>query len=88
LAACASVALWLPSFHQCQQLNKRARSLPAAGSAKGKAILADWSNAVQKFWQLVPPSEANTPQASQTADQAALEGAPEADGVAAVAATA
>lgn len=41
------------------------------GSAKGKAILADWSNAMQNFWQLVPPSEANSPQASPIADAAA-----------------
>jgi len=41
------------------------------GSAKGKALLADWSNALQKFWQLVPPSEANSPQASKAADEAA-----------------
>jgi glutamate synthase (ferredoxin) len=30
------------------------------GSAKAKAILADWSNALPKFWQVVPPSEKNT----------------------------
>jgi glutamate synthase (ferredoxin) len=44
------------------------------GSAKGKAILADWSNALPKFWQLVPPSEANSPQASKAADEAAQAG--------------
>lgn len=42
------------------------------GSARGKAILADWSNALQRFWQLVPPSEANSPQASKVADDAAV----------------
>ncbi len=30
------------------------------GSAKAKAILADWSNVLPKFWQVVPPSEKNT----------------------------
>jgi len=30
------------------------------GSAKATAILADWSNALLKFWQVVPPSEKNT----------------------------
>lgn len=45
-----------------------------AGSAKGKAILADWSNALQRFWQLVPPSEANSPQASKAADEEAQAG--------------
>ncbi|KAL4447262.1 hypothetical protein ABPG77_007295 [Micractinium sp. CCAP 211/92] len=44
------------------------------GSAKGKAILADWSNSLQKFWQLVPPSESNTPQASKAAEDAAGSG--------------
>lgn len=42
-----------------------------SGSEKGKAILADWENALQRFWQLVPPSEANTPEASPAADAAA-----------------
>lgn len=45
-----------------------------AGSSKGKAILADWSNSLQKFWQLVPPSESNTPQASKAAEDAAGSG--------------
>lgn len=43
------------------------------GSAKGKALLSDWSNAVQKFWQVVPPSEANTPEASPMAEAAQAE---------------
>jgi glutamate synthase (ferredoxin) len=34
------------------------------GSALGKSILADWNAALPRFWQLVPPSEANTPEAS------------------------
>ena len=29
------------------------------GSAKGKAILTDWDNYLGKFWQVVPPSEAD-----------------------------
>lgn len=41
------------------------------GSVKAKALLADWENAVQKFWQLVPPSEANTAEASPIVDAAA-----------------
>jgi glutamate synthase (ferredoxin) len=32
------------------------------GSLKGKAILADWSTYLPKFWQVVPPSEANQPE--------------------------
>ena len=34
------------------------------GSAVGASILGDWAAALPKFWQLVPPSEANTPEAS------------------------
>ena len=33
-------------------------------SAKGQSILDDWSNQLPKFWQLVPPSEAQSPEAS------------------------
>ena len=34
------------------------------GSAKGKAILADWDNYLGKFWQVVPPSEADRSEVS------------------------
>jgi glutamate synthase (ferredoxin) len=34
------------------------------GSPKGKAVLAEWAEYLPKFWQLVPPSEANTPEAT------------------------
>jgi len=34
------------------------------GSPKGTRILAAWSEYLPKFWQLVPPSEAKTPEAS------------------------
>jgi glutamate synthase (ferredoxin) len=34
------------------------------GSIKATELLADWSNSLAKFWQLVPPSEASTPEAS------------------------
>ena len=43
------------------------------GSSSGKAILDDWNNEVQKFWQLVPPSEGNTPEANQTIENRRLE---------------
>ena len=33
------------------------------GSPKGKAILQDWNNYLGKFWQVVPPSEADSPEA-------------------------
>jgi glutamate synthase (ferredoxin) len=34
------------------------------GSAKAKAILENWSAYLPQFWQVVPPSEAATPEAS------------------------
>jgi glutamate synthase (ferredoxin) len=34
------------------------------GSEKAKNILANWSEYLPKFWQVVPPSEANSPEAS------------------------
>lgn len=37
------------------------------GSEKAKKILANWSESLPKFWQLVPPSEANAPEASADA---------------------
>ena len=36
------------------------------GSAKAKAILADWDNYLGKFWQVVPPSEADRPEVGAT----------------------
>ena len=39
-----------------------------ADSKRGSEILADWSSAVGKFWQLVPPSEEGTPEASPAAE--------------------
>jgi len=32
------------------------------GSKKGQLILDNWANYVPKFWQVVPPSEAETPE--------------------------
>jgi glutamate synthase (ferredoxin) len=40
------------------------------GSKLGAELLANWNEALPKFWQLVPPSEANTPEASPDADGA------------------
>jgi glutamate synthase (ferredoxin) len=36
------------------------------GSAKGQAILQDWDNYLGQFWQVVPPSEADSPEAGAT----------------------
>ncbi|NET17757.1 MAG: glutamate synthase subunit alpha, partial [Okeania sp. SIO1H6] len=39
------------------------------GSEKAKIILASWSEYLPKFYQVVPPSEAGTPQASVDAEE-------------------
>jgi glutamate synthase (ferredoxin) len=36
----------------------------ATGSEKGRRILAKWNEYLPKFWQIVPPAEAKTPEAS------------------------
>ena len=46
---------------QCKDLI--AEHVKKTGSRKGKAVLADWANMKGQFWQIVPPSEAQTPQA-------------------------
>lgn len=38
--------------------------LDRTGSAKAKVILDNWSAYLPKFWQVVPPSEADTPEVS------------------------
>lgn len=38
------------------------------GSPKAKLILANWSEYLSKFWQVVPPSEANSPEVNPTVD--------------------
>jgi glutamate synthase (ferredoxin) len=42
------------------------------GSAKAKAILADWATYLPQFWQVVPPSEADTPEANPAAEAKAV----------------
>ncbi|MBP0018463.1 MAG: glutamate synthase subunit alpha [Cyanobacteria bacterium SBLK] len=39
------------------------------GSAKAKTILANWSEYLGKFWQVVPPSEAETPETNAIASE-------------------
>jgi glutamate synthase (ferredoxin) len=39
-----------------------------AESSKARKILGDWKNSLGKFWQLVPPSESGTPEASKSAE--------------------
>lgn len=55
--------------------------LEAADSSKAKRILDNWSEELAKFWQLVPPSEKSTPEASKAEEQS---NAVPTDGVAAV----
>jgi len=45
------------------------------GSPKAKAILANWDEFLPKFWQVVPPSEADTPETNPdaVAEKVALE---------------
>ncbi|DBA68490.1 TPA: Ferredoxin-dependent glutamate synthase 1, chloroplastic/mitochondrial [Trebouxia sp. C0005] len=38
------------------------------GSSRAKNILSDWKNNLGKFWQLVPPSEAGTPEVYASED--------------------
>jgi len=46
------------------------------GSAKGKKILENWSEYLPKFWQIVPPAELKTPEASDIElEEAEKEGA-------------
>ncbi len=41
----------------------------ATSSAKGKAILEDWSTYLGKFWQAVPPSESNSPESQSETEK-------------------
>jgi glutamate synthase (ferredoxin) len=61
-----------------QQLRKLVQDhADLTGSAKAAAILGDWPAALKKFWQLVPPSESSTPEASEEAvNQAPAERVP------------
>jgi len=40
------------------------------GSAVAKAILGDWKASLPRFWQLVPPSEANSPECRKEGEAA------------------
>ena len=43
------------------------------GSDLAKELLADWENTLSKFWQVVPPSEENSPEVCDRAEEAAVE---------------
>ncbi|OKH19069.1 glutamate synthase-related protein [[Limnothrix rosea] IAM M-220] len=42
------------------------------GSAKAKAILADWATYLPQFWQVVPPSEADRPEVVEQKELASV----------------
>ncbi|WP_326498316.1 glutamate synthase large subunit [Leptolyngbya sp. GGD] len=42
------------------------------GSPKAKAVLANWSEYLPKFWQVVPPSEKDTPEANPDVEKVAV----------------
>jgi len=42
------------------------------GSATGRAILDSFDAELQNFWQVVPPSEANTPEASPASEDSSV----------------
>ncbi len=39
-----------------------------AESSKAQSLLDNWKDSLGKFWQLVPPSESGTPEASKDAE--------------------
>lgn len=43
------------------------------GSGKGAAILEEWDKYLPLFWQLVPPSEEDSPEASADYDATSAE---------------
>lgn len=47
-----------------QLIEAIAKHVEKTNSPKGKAILQNWQDYLGKFWQVVPPSEADSPEAS------------------------
>jgi glutamate synthase (ferredoxin) len=57
-----------------QQLQRLLQShVDETGSSKGKEILANWDKYLPLFWQLVPPSEEETPEANANAEDRRVE---------------
>ncbi|KAK4733914.1 hypothetical protein R3W88_008175 [Solanum pinnatisectum] len=56
---------------QTQLKNLIEAHVEKTGSTKGSAILKDWDKYLPLFWQLVPPSEEDTPEASAEYEQLA-----------------
>jgi glutamate synthase (ferredoxin) len=44
-----------------------ANHVAKTGSPKGKEILDNWDSYLGKFWQVVPPSEADSPEVNANA---------------------
>ncbi|KAF3659121.1 hypothetical protein FXO38_12831 [Capsicum annuum] len=57
---------------QMQLKNLIEAHVEKTGSTKGSLILKDWDKYLPLFWQLVPPSEEDTPEASAEYEQAAV----------------
>ena len=47
-----------------EQLKSLIQAHADRGSAKAQRILQNWSTYLPQFWQVVPPSEADSPQAA------------------------
>ncbi|GAB4843935.1 Ferredoxin-dependent glutamate synthase [Ancistrocladus abbreviatus] len=58
---------------QMQLKNLIEAHVEKTGSGKGAAILKEWDRYLPLFWQLVPPSEEDTPEASADYDQNAAQ---------------
>lgn len=57
-----------------QQLQRLLQThVDETGSSKGKEILANWDKYLPMFWQLVPPSEEETPEANANAGDRSVE---------------
>lgn len=56
---------------QMQLKNLIEAHVEKTGSSKGSVILKDWDKYLPLFWQLVPPSEEDTPEASAEYEQGA-----------------
>ncbi|GMH20196.1 hypothetical protein Nepgr_022037 [Nepenthes gracilis] len=54
---------------QMQLKNLIEAHIEKTGSSKGAAILKEWDRYLPLFWQLVPPSEEDTPEASAVSEQ-------------------
>jgi glutamate synthase domain-containing protein 3 len=59
--------------HTCVQLQEHHKR---TGSLRAAAILEAWQAEVLNFWQLVPPSERDTPEATRDSPFESIDAAP------------